>query len=113
MDATSDIASGQILPFRRIKNNVGNGYDVNTFKFRPPYNGTYEFMLQIMAGQNTHCKGEITVNEQKGCRAHTGPGSTDSLLIGYQINNGDFFYLTNSFVFNIYIQFNHIQGAWN
>ena len=81
MDATSDITSGQILPFRRIKNNVGNGYDVNTFKFRPPYNGTYEFMLQIMAGQHTHCKGEIAVNGQKECRAHTGPGSTDSLMV--------------------------------
>ena len=80
LDATLYIASGQILPFRTIKSNVGNGYDVNTFKFKPPYNGTYEFMLQIMAGQNTYSKGEITVSGQEGCRAHTGPGSTDYLL---------------------------------
>ena len=68
------IGAGQILPFRTIKSNVGNGYDVNTFKFTPPYNGTYEFMLQIMTSQISSSKAEITVNGLDKCRAHTGIG---------------------------------------
>ena len=47
LDGNMNIGSGQILPFRTIKSNVGNGYDLNTFKFKPPHNGTYEFTLQI------------------------------------------------------------------
>ena len=74
LDTNMNIASGQILPFRTIKSNVGNGYDINTFKFKPPYNGTYEFMLQIMAWHSSSSKEEITANGLDQCIAHTGPG---------------------------------------
>ena len=74
LDGNMNIGSGQILPFRTIKSNVGNGYDLNTFKFKPPHNGTYEFTLQIMTSESSSSKAEITVNGLDQCRAHTGPG---------------------------------------
>ena len=65
---------GHIIPFNTIKSNIGNGYDENTYKFRPPYNGTYEFTLQIMTIHNSFVRGEISVNGQWMCRAHTAAG---------------------------------------
>ena len=74
---------GHIIPFNTIKSNIGNGYDENTYKFRPPYNGTYEFTLQIMTKQNSYARGEITVNGQWMCRAHTETGKMVSMEKSY------------------------------
>ena len=70
----TDVDPGQIIPFNIIMSNIGNGYHVNTHRFRPPHNGTYEFTLQIMTKENSYAKGEITVNGQWMCRAHTTTG---------------------------------------
>ena len=70
----TDVDPGQIIPFDIIMSNIGNGYEENTYKFRPPSDGTYEFTLQIMTTQNSNVRGEITVNGQWMCRAHTATG---------------------------------------
>ena len=70
----TDVASEQIIPFDTVENNVGSGYNVSTHKFRPPYNGTYEFTLQIMDNDNHNARGEISVNGQWTCKAHTALG---------------------------------------
>ena len=70
----ADVDSGKIIPFNTTMSNTGNGYDENTYKFRPPHNGTYEFTLQIMTRKNSFARAEITVNGQWMCRAHTTTG---------------------------------------
>ena len=74
LSTEADVGPGQIIPFDIIMSNIGNGYNENTYKFRPPSNGTYEFTLQIMTTQNSYARGEITVNGQLMCRAHTATG---------------------------------------
>ena len=55
---------GHIIPFNTIKSNIGNGYDENTYKFRPPSDGTYEITLQIMT---THLSEVTSVSIDSGC----------------------------------------------
>ena len=76
LSAVTDVASEQIIPFDTVENNVGSGYDVSAHKFRPPYNGTYEFTLQIRTNKDDRARAEINVNGQRICRAHTGSGIT-------------------------------------
>ena len=74
LSMAADVGPGQIVPFNTAMRNAGNGYDVNTYKFRPPYNGTYEFTLQIMTKVNANARAEISVNGQWMCRAQTATG---------------------------------------
>ena len=78
-----DVVSGQILQFDTTMSNVGESYDESTHKFRPPYNGTYEFTLEIMTNQQSNARAEITVNGQRLCLAGTDPGKT---VIGRNLN---------------------------
>ena len=71
LSEVTDVASEQIIPFDTVENNVGSGYNVNTHKLRPPYNGTYEFTLQITDNDHSNARGEISVNGQWMCQAHT------------------------------------------
>ena len=68
LSTARDVASEQIIPFDTVQSNIGSGYDVDTHKFRPPYNGTYEFTLQIMDNDNHNARGEISVNGQWMCK---------------------------------------------
>ena len=106
LDVNIDIGSGQILPFRTIKSNVGNGYDVNTFKFKPPHNGTYEFALQIMARAASYSKAEITVNGLDQCRAHIGPGM--NVHPAGSLVNSTFLRRSENGIFPIYLRMQQI-----
>ena len=75
----TDVDPGQIIPFNIVMSNIGDGYHVNTQRFRPPYNGTYEFTLQIMTKRNSFVRAEISVNGQWLCRAHTATGNMVSM----------------------------------
>ena len=79
LSMNTDVDPGQIIPFNIVMSNIGDGYHVNTYKFRPPYNGTYEFTLQIMTKKSTFIRGEISVNGQWMCRAHTVAGKMVSM----------------------------------
>ena len=83
LSTVTDVASEQIIPFDTVESNVGNGYDVNMYKFRPPYNGTYEFTLQIRTNKDDRARAEISVNGQRRCRAHTGSGQTFEFFTNY------------------------------
>ena len=71
LSTPTDVAAHQIIPFDMVQSNIGNGYNVSTHKFRPPYNGTYEFTLQIVDNDHSNARGEISVNGQWMCKAHT------------------------------------------
>ena len=70
----ANVDSGNIIPFDTEKSNFGAGFNVASHKFAAPFNGTYEFNLQIMTSEATKARAEVTVKGQDECRAHTGPG---------------------------------------
>ena len=75
LSSTTNVDSGNIIPFNTLERNVGTGFNVTTHKFTAPLNATYEFTLQIMTGHADYGKAELTVNGQADCKAHTGLGT--------------------------------------
>ena len=63
------LAKEEIMPFDRIYDNVGNGFNVSTATFTAPYNGTYQFSVTVMNKDNTNVHLQLTLNGEFLCAA--------------------------------------------
>ena len=63
------LAREEIMPFDRIFDNVGNGFNVSNATFTAPYNGTYQFSVTVMNKDNTNVHLQLMLNGEFLCVA--------------------------------------------
>ena len=63
------LAKEEIMPFDRIYDNVGNGFNVSNVTFTALYNGTYQFSVTVMNKDNTNVHLQLTLNGEFLCVA--------------------------------------------